>query len=151
MKRLISILGLIIFIVSFSLAQSNVKIIVLPQHEENFNKTISWLKKDESFKNKVDLIKSFEEAFKYAKAGDYVNYIHWVHVFGSELSKLTESEKSKFENFLSKLPIPEVKEYKIEKGPSCTVSCTFGSCAAIECTRGASCRCIGGYPVCDCF
>ncbi len=52
MKSLVLALGVIILIVSFSLAQSKVKIIILPQHEENFNKMISWLKEDESFKKR---------------------------------------------------------------------------------------------------
>ncbi len=155
MRSLVLTLGVVILTVNFSLAQSNVKIIVLPQHKENFNKTIASLKEDESFKDKVDFVKSFEEAFKYAKAGDYENYTHWVQIYGSELSKLSDSEKNKFESFLAKLPIPDIsiitKEYRImeEPGVSCVVTCTYGSCVAYGCSR-AKCMCVGGYPVYEC-
>jgi hypothetical protein len=83
MKWLISSLGFVALIVSSSLLQicvqsnqSNVEIIVLPQHEENFRKLISWLSENELFKGKSDFIKSVSETFRYAKDGNIEQYAH---------------------------------------------------------------------------
>ncbi len=151
MKRLISTLGVIIFIVSFSLAQSDVKIIVLPQHEENFNKTISWLKKDESFKNRVNFIRSIEETFKYAKVGDYESYVHWLSVFKSELSKLNDVEKSKLRDFILRSLTPVKREVSPMEVPGCRVDCLFTSCE-ITCPGGTKpkCRCEWFFADCGC-
>ncbi len=152
MKRLISTLCFIILIAGFSLAQSNVKIIVLPQHEENFNKTISWLKKDKTFKDKVNFIRSIEETFKYAKSEDYENYVHWLGVFKSELSKLNDVEKSKLRDFILKSLIPVKSEISPMEVPGCRADCLFNSCST-SCPDGTmpKCRCEWGlFADCGC-
>ncbi|CUS98626.1 hypothetical protein [Candidatus Kryptobacter tengchongensis] len=83
MKLFISTLGVIIFVISMLIffinfanaqAEAEVRIIVLSQHETNFNKLIPWLEENHLFKDKIDFINSIKETFKFAKKGDIGEY-----------------------------------------------------------------------------
>lgn len=165
MKHLIStfnvvifIICLLIFLTNLANAQSKpqVKIIVLSQHEENFNKLISWLKENPLFKDKVDFINSIKETFKFAKEGNIEKYIHWLGIYKSELSKLSETEKKELMDFIlsSLKPVKgDEEEYSPMELPGgrCEANCLLTSCKT-ECPDGTKpkCKCEWFFADCGC-
>ncbi len=90
MKCVISTLCVIVLFIlltseGFSQRQ-NVEIIVLPQHEENFNKLIPWLNENSLFRNKDRFIKSIRETFKYAKQKNKIMKTMFLGLMSSNLS-----------------------------------------------------------------
>jgi len=152
MKQLISSLGVVALIVSSSLlvcAQSNVKIIVLPQHEENFRKLTSWLRENELFKRKSDFIKSVSETFRHAKDGNIEQYVHWLEVFKSELAKLSDAEKNELVNFMLSSLTPV--EGEMSQGTvGCRVDCLFTSCEIACPSSELECQCHWFFADCRC-
>jgi hypothetical protein len=139
--------------VGFSLAQSKsvVRIIVLPEHEKNFNALVTWLNKSDLFKNKANFIKSIQETFKYAKEGDHENYIRWLSVFKSELAKLNDVEKSELMDFTLKSLTPIKKEFLPMELPGCEANCLLTSCRT-QCPENTKpkCRCEWFFADCGC-
>lgn len=162
MKLFISTLGVIIFVISMLIffinfanaqAEAEVRIIVLSQHETNFNKLIPWLEENHLFKDKIDFINSIKETFKFAKKGDIGEYRYWFGIYKSELSKLSEAEKKVLMDFI----LSSLKPVKGEEGispmelPGCEVNCLLTSCKT-QCPDGTKpkCRCEWFFADCGC-
>jgi uncharacterized FlgJ-related protein len=163
MKRLISTLGVIIFAISLTSfftspangqSEPKVKIIVLPQHEENFNKLAAWLEKSELFKRKIDFINSIKETFKAAKEGDIEKYRHWLSIYKSELSKLSEAEEKELKDFIlsSLKPVKGGDEISPMEVPLCRANCLLTSCELNSCPTNTKpkCRCEWFFADCGC-
>ncbi len=153
MKCLVSTLGVIILLVSLSaFAQNqNPEIIVLPQHEENYVKIVTWLKENKSFKGRLDFVNSIQETFKSAKSGDIKGYFHWLGIFKLELAKLGDTEKSELMNFTLSSLKPVKRETKALELPGCEVDCLLTSCR-INCPSGTKpkCQCHWFFADCGC-
>ncbi|MFN3135080.1 MAG: hypothetical protein ACK44H_05855 [Candidatus Kryptonium sp.] len=153
----IFIICLLIFLTNLANAQSKpqVKIIVLPQHEENFNKLISWLKKNHLFKDKVDFINSIKETFKSAEKADTEKYRRWLSIYKSELSKLNEVEKKELMDFILSSLKPVKGEEELSPmelpGGRCEANCLLTSCKT-ECLGGTKpkCKCEWFFADCGC-
>ncbi|MFN3135079.1 MAG: hypothetical protein ACK44H_05850 [Candidatus Kryptonium sp.] len=162
MKRLISTLSviifaisLLIFFISFANGQTEpkVKIIVLPEHKENFNKLVSWLEKNHLFKDKVDFINSIKETFKSAEKDDVEKYKYWLGIYKSELSKLTEDEKKALMDFIlsSLKPVKGKDDVSPMELPGCKADCLLTSCE-INCPTNTKpkCKCEWFFADCGC-
>ena len=151
-NKLIFIFLAILFITGKMFSQGTPHIIVLPEHEANFNKLITWLEKNDMFKNKTKFIESIRKAFSFAKSGDYIKYKHWVNLFREELAKLSAEEKDKLLMFAKENLSPVKSKEKISRQfPGCKVDCLLTSCK-VTCPNGTKprCKCQWFFAVCEC-
>jgi phenylalanyl-tRNA synthetase beta subunit len=153
MKRLIVlavalILGLNVGV--FSQEKGVAKVIVLPEHEKNFNKLIKWLEESAIFKGKKSFISSIIETFNFAKAGNLEGYMRSLSVYRTELEKLDSLELSELINFsLSSLTPVKSKEVLPAEVPGCEADCLLTSCK-ITCPTGKKPKCQCHFFFADC-
>jgi len=144
MKRLIILAVALVLglnVAAFSQQQGKSQVIVLPEHEKNFNKLMKWLEENALFKGKSGFISSIRETFNFAKAGDLEGYARSLNVFRGELEKLDSLELSELINFsLSSLTPVKSKEILPAEVPWCEADCLLTSCR-IECPGGTKPKC----------
>ncbi|MEN3039340.1 MAG: hypothetical protein ABDI07_09365 [Candidatus Kryptonium sp.] len=137
-------LVLLIFIFS-ALTRGQVKIIVLPEHEKNFNKLIAWLGENKLFKDNELLINLIRETFLSAKAGDYEKYSVNLNKFRKEFGKLSDEQKSELLKFMLSSLTPVKRTTKPLQSPGCNADCLLTSCET-TCPTGTKPKC-----QCGCF
>ena len=102
---------LIFLILLSALAFSQVKkgsggvpeLFILPKHEKNFDKLITWLKSSEMFRDEKNLIMALQGAFNAAKDNDYERYSAWLKVLDEEMKRLDDKKRTEFIKFIQRL------------------------------------------------
>ncbi len=126
------------------------EIIVLPEHERNFERLMNWLQTNSLFKDKTSFIQSIRETFNFAKAGNLEKYAYWLRIFNSELSKLDTLEMKELLNFaLASLTPVKSKEVLPAEVPGCEADCLLTSCR-ITCLSGTKPKCQCHFFFADC-
>ena len=125
------------------------KIIVLAEHEKNFDTLMQWLEASR-FASKTNFILSVRETFNAAKAGDSAKYTAWLKTFDSELAKLDSVEMKELMNFaLTSLSPVKSEEMVSTEVPGCKADCLLTSCT-ITCPSRTKPKCQCHFFFADC-
>ncbi|MCX7763109.1 MAG: hypothetical protein N2252_09775 [Candidatus Kryptonium sp.] len=122
MLKRIWFLALLIFLFN-AFASGQVRIVVLPEHEKNFNKLMAWLGENKLFKDNTSFINLIRETFLSAKARDYEKYFSNLNKFREELGKLNDEQKSELLKFMLSSLTPVERKVEPLQVPGCRADC----------------------------